>query len=229
MLSRRYFLRSSALAIAGLGIAPSWLVRASAQGAKQQKQDPDYHLLQRGAADGLNIVVPHFEKRYYEMRPTIAVPQPGKPNGAIDLDGRFGLHPSLQPLKALWDNKRNSRSSKPGYRGSQSAARLRGPGFHGVRARREAVLTEDGLDESCAAVQFRIPRRCALHRHGGGRLPLTLRGASQRCRRQRPATVSGEESGFVRHSRKHVRFDVGLAAGGSRQGNLRRRQNDRLD
>ncbi len=54
------------------------------------------------------MVVPFAEKRYYELRPTIAIPAPGASNGppsAIDLDGRFGLNPALQPLKALWDRQ----------------------------------------------------------------------------------------------------------------------------
>jgi uncharacterized protein (DUF1501 family) len=102
MYTRRYFLRSSALAIAGFGVAPSWLLRAAAQGDSRRKIL--VAIFQRGAADGLNIVVPYFEKSYYELRPTLAVPAPGKPNGAIDLDGRFGLHPSLQQLKPLWDS-----------------------------------------------------------------------------------------------------------------------------
>jgi uncharacterized protein (DUF1501 family) len=59
----------------------------------------------RGAADGLNIVVPHAEPEYYRLRRTIAVPRPGEPHGAIDLDGRFGLHPRLEPLKAAFDAK----------------------------------------------------------------------------------------------------------------------------
>src|SRR5215831_19650917 len=102
MLTRRYFLRSSALAVAGLGVAPSWLLRAAAQG--ENKRKTLVAIFQRGAADGLNIVVPYFEKRYYDLRPSIAVPAPGRPNGAIDLDGRFGLHSALQPLKPLWDS-----------------------------------------------------------------------------------------------------------------------------
>jgi uncharacterized protein (DUF1501 family) len=62
-------------------------------------------LFQRGAADALNIVVPHGERAYYAMRPSIAIPQParGAAGGAIDLDGFFGLHPSLAPLKPLYD------------------------------------------------------------------------------------------------------------------------------
>jgi uncharacterized protein (DUF1501 family) len=102
MLTRRYFLRTSGIAMAGLGIAPSWLARAARQNGSRKKIL--IAIFQRGAADGLNVVVPFFEKRYYEVRPTISVPEPGKPNGAVDLDGRFGLHPALLPLKALWDS-----------------------------------------------------------------------------------------------------------------------------
>src|SRR5262245_33533476 len=102
MLTRRYFIQSSALAIAGLGAAPSWLLRAAAQGQNNRKIL--IAIFQRRAADGLNIVVPWFEKAYYDLRPSIAVPAPGKPNGAIDLDGRFAFHPSLEQLKPLWDS-----------------------------------------------------------------------------------------------------------------------------
>src|SRR3984893_1035189 len=102
MFTRRLFLRASAVAMAGVGLAPAWLVRAAAQSGNKRKIL--VAIFQRGAADGLNVVVPFFEKRYYEFRPTIAVPEPGKNNGSIDLDGRFGLHPSLQPLKAFWDS-----------------------------------------------------------------------------------------------------------------------------
>jgi len=89
--------------MAGVGVAPPWLIRTAAQGSTKRKIL--VAIFQRGAADGLNMVVPFFEKQYYDLRPTIAVPEPGKPNGAIDLDGRFALHPSLRPLKGLWDAK----------------------------------------------------------------------------------------------------------------------------
>ena len=56
-------------------------------------------IFQRGAADGLNVVVPYREKNYYAMRPSIAIPQ----NQVIDLDGFFGLHPSLTSFKPLYD------------------------------------------------------------------------------------------------------------------------------
>jgi uncharacterized protein (DUF1501 family) len=59
----------------------------------------------RGAIDGLSVVVPYQEPTYYTDRPTIAIPQPGQPNGALDLDGRFGLHPALATLLPLWQQK----------------------------------------------------------------------------------------------------------------------------
>ena len=105
MLTRRYFLRGSAMAMAGAGAVPFWLGRAAA--TTQARRKILVAIFQRGAADGLNMVVPFAEKRYYELRPTIGIPAPkGVGNGgpaAIDLDGRFGLNPALQPLKALWD------------------------------------------------------------------------------------------------------------------------------
>ena len=56
----------------------------------------------RGAVDGLNVVVPYRETAYYDARPTIAIPQPGKDGGALDLDGQFGLHPALASVLPLW-------------------------------------------------------------------------------------------------------------------------------
>jgi uncharacterized protein (DUF1501 family) len=62
-------------------------------------------IMLRGAVDGLNVVVPYSDPLYYQYRPKIAIPQPGQKDGAIDLDGRFGLHPSLAPLLPLWQQK----------------------------------------------------------------------------------------------------------------------------
>jgi uncharacterized protein (DUF1501 family) len=106
MLTRRSFLRSSAIVLAGAGTAPAWLLRAAAQGAQGKGRNKILvAIFQRGAADGLNMVVPFFEPRYYQLRPSIAIAQPGKPNGGLDLNGQFALHPVLQPLKAMWDSR----------------------------------------------------------------------------------------------------------------------------
>jgi uncharacterized protein (DUF1501 family) len=107
MLTRRYFLRGSAVAMAGMGAAPMWLARAAAAGSKKNKTLVAIFL--RGAADGLNIVAPFGDKRYRDLRPSLAVAPPGAQNtgfgGAIDLDGTFALNGGLQPLKELWDKK----------------------------------------------------------------------------------------------------------------------------
>ena len=105
MITRRSFLQASMMsmtAVAGQATIPQWFVRAASQESKKNKIL--VAVFQRGAADGLNMVVPFFEKRYYELRPSLAVQAPGRQNGAIDLDGRFGLHPALQTLKPFWDS-----------------------------------------------------------------------------------------------------------------------------
>src|SRR5262249_41000342 len=62
-------------------------------------------IFQRGAVDGLSVIVPYGEAEYYRVRPSIAIPRPKSDDGAaaIDLDGFFGFNPRLQPLKPLWD------------------------------------------------------------------------------------------------------------------------------
>jgi len=116
MSTRRIFLRNSALVMAGMGAVPIWLARAAAQGdGASKKRKTLVVIFQRGAADGLNIVVPFSEKRYHDLRPTLAIAAPVKAsrptgpnqfgNTAIDLDGSFAFHPAMQPLMALWDKK----------------------------------------------------------------------------------------------------------------------------
>lgn len=107
MTNRRVFLRNSALAMVGVGTAPMWLKRALyAADAPSPRKKILVAIFQRGAADGLNVVVPHGEKAYYNLRPTIAIPRPNNTkNSAIDLDGFFGLHPSLAPLKPMYDQQ----------------------------------------------------------------------------------------------------------------------------
>src|SRR5215831_8442694 len=105
MLTQRVFLRGSAIVMAGIGAAPEWLARAASAGSKKRKTL--IAIFMRGAADGLNIVVPFGDKRYRELRPTLAIapPSPQNNGGAIDLDGTYALNFAMQPLKALWDQK----------------------------------------------------------------------------------------------------------------------------
>ena len=113
MLTRRFFLRGSAIAMAGMGQAPMWLARAAASEGTKRKTLVAIFL--RGAADGLNIVVPFGDPQYREVRPTLALqpprPQDEGPNNngpfgpVIDLDGKFGLNAGLRAFKDLWDKK----------------------------------------------------------------------------------------------------------------------------
>ena len=105
MFSRRLFLKSSAVAMYGTSTAPAWLSRALyAADAPSPRKKILVAIFQRGAMDGLNVVVPHGETAYYDLRPNLAIPRPdGTPDSAIDLDGFFGLHPSLRPLKPIYD------------------------------------------------------------------------------------------------------------------------------
>jgi uncharacterized protein (DUF1501 family) len=59
----------------------------------------------RGAVDGLSVVVPYSENAYYQARSRIAIGKPGTDGGALDLDGRFGLHPALAPLLPYWKDR----------------------------------------------------------------------------------------------------------------------------
>ncbi len=98
-ITRRVFLRNSALAVVGTAAVPSFLTRAAygavEPGARTKRL---VVIFQRGAADGLNIVVPHAESQYYSMRPSINIPR----KSVLDLNGFFGLHPSLSAFQPLW-------------------------------------------------------------------------------------------------------------------------------
>lgn len=110
-MDRRYFLKASGIGLASFGFmaaAPEFLhqfAKGANRAAGSARKKVLVTVFQRGAVDGLNVVVPHADSEYYDLRPTIAVPRPGKTDGAIDLDGHFGLHPSMKPLEALWASK----------------------------------------------------------------------------------------------------------------------------
>src|SRR5262245_10692407 len=107
-ITRRYFLKSGGIAAATFATAPSFLIRtAFAQtNANRSADDPILiAIFQRGAADGISMVVPFGDKHYSSARPQIAIPDPSRAadESAIDLDGFFGLHPSLDSLKPIYD------------------------------------------------------------------------------------------------------------------------------
>jgi uncharacterized protein (DUF1501 family) len=98
-ITRRIFLRNSALAVVGTAAVPSFLTRAAFGAVETPGRNKRLVVIfQRGAADGLNIVVPYAESQYYAMRPSINIPR----KSVIDLNGFFGLHPSMSAFQPLW-------------------------------------------------------------------------------------------------------------------------------
>jgi uncharacterized protein (DUF1501 family) len=183
-LTRRVFLKNGALAIVGTTAIPSFLARAiyAADGTSSGKKRLVV-LFQRGAADGLNIVVPHAERGYYSMRPSIAIPR----QNVIDLDGFFGLHPSMSAFKALWDEKHlaivHAAGSPDNTRSHFDAQDYMESGTPGIKS------TDDGwLNRALAGVeeQEASPFRAVAM---GGALPRTLAG-------QVPAVAMGDIRSF---------------------------------
>src|SRR5438477_3252800 len=177
-ITRRVFLKGGALAVVGTSVIPSFLTRA-VYAAETAGVTPGKKrlvvLFQRGAADGLNIVVPHGEQAYYSMRPSIAIPRPRGSEGAIDLDGFFGLHPSMTAFKPLWDSGHlaivHAAGSPDNTRSHFDAQDYMESGTPGLKA------TEDGwLNRAMAGVQEKdaSPFRAVAM---GGALPRTLAGS----------------------------------------------------
>ena len=103
LISRRHFLKAGSVALAGAAAGPSFLF------GRAEKDHPIFiAIFQRGAADGISMVVPFGDKSYYAVRPQIAIPEPTRSGDdrAIDLDGFFGLHPALSSLKPIYDERR---------------------------------------------------------------------------------------------------------------------------
>jgi len=175
--SRRYFLKQGGIALVGMSTMPAFLQRAGASTTVAPKKQLIV-LFQRGAADGLNIVVPFGEANYYRMRPTIAIPQPrrGGADAALDLDGFFGLHPSLAPLQPLFMNNQlaivHAAGSPDTTRSHFDAQDYMESGTPGVKA------TEDGwLDRALGTIpeENASPFRAVAM---GPNLPRMLHGST---------------------------------------------------
>jgi uncharacterized protein (DUF1501 family) len=175
--SRRYFLKRGAVAMVGMSAMPAFLQRAAAATPAAGKKQLVV-LFQRGAADGLNIVVPFAEPNYYRLRPSIAIPQPkrGAADAAIDLDGFFGLHPSLAPLEPLFRQNQlaivHAAGSPDPTRSHFDAQDFMESGTPGLKA------TEDGwLDRALQTLpeEHASPFRAVAM---GPNLPRVLRGSA---------------------------------------------------
>jgi uncharacterized protein (DUF1501 family) len=178
-MNRRFFLHKGALAIAGTTAIPSFIVRSvMAEAAAAAPNRRLVVIFQRGAADGLNIVVPYREKNYYSMRPSIAIPQ----NQVLDLDGFFGLHPSLASFKPLYDQGHlaivHAAGSPDTTRSHFDAQDYMESGTPGVKSTQDGwlnrALEAEDLRHRCAGTceQHTAFRALAL----GNEVPRTLAG-----------------------------------------------------
>ena len=203
--SRRYFMKQGGVALVGLSTMPAFLQRAVASTPGVGKKQLIV-LFQRGAADGLNIVVPFAEPNYYRMRPSIAIPQPKRSAGdaAIDLDGFFGLHASLAPLEPLFHKNQlaivHAAGSPDPTRSHFDAQDYMESGTPGIKS------TEDGwLDRAVGTISEEKPspfRAVAM----GPNLPRMLQGKTAaiavpdlrqfRVQPQSPAMTNVVEGGF---------------------------------
>ena len=172
MPTRRIFLRNSALTVIGTGAIPGFLARA-AFGAVESGTRPKrlVVIFQRGAADGLNIVVPHAEPQYYSMRPSINIPR----SKVLDLDGFFGLHPSLSAFQPLWQQRHlaivHAAGSPDSTRSHFDAQDFMETGTPGIKATQDGWLNRS-LHDMPRALQNSPFRAIAL----GPSLPRILSG-----------------------------------------------------
>jgi len=174
--TRRSFMKAGALALLGLGSVPRFLVRtAYAQGAPARPKIL-VAVFQRGAVDGLSMVVPHGDPSYYMSRGSIAVARPaaGSAEAAVDLDGFFGLHPAMAPLKSIWDDRHlaiaHACGSPDTTRSHFDAQDYMETGTPGVKSTQDGWLAR-GLQAvpTAAASPFRAVAM-------GSQLPRALRG-----------------------------------------------------
>jgi len=176
-VTRRVFLKSGGVAMLGMTALPAFLRRAVAATPMPNRKKLVV-LFQRGAADGLNTVIPFAEPNYYKLRPTIAIPEPrrGGEAAAIDLDGFFGLHPGLAPLEPLFKKQQlaivHAAGSPDNTRSHFDAQDFMESGTPGVKS------TEDGWLNRALQAQPE-PGAWPFRAVGmGPSLPRTLRGAA---------------------------------------------------
>jgi uncharacterized protein (DUF1501 family) len=200
--TRRSFIKSGALALIGLGSVPRFLVRtAYAQGTAARPKIL-IAIFQRGAVDGLSMIVPHGDRDYYSSRGSIAVARPaaGAAEATVDLDGFFGLHPAMHSLKPLWDDRRlaivHACGSPDTTRSHFDAQDYMESGTPGVKSTQDGWLAR-GLQAVPAAPASPF-RAVAM----GSLLPRSLRGDVA-------AVAMGTVADF------DVKQDMGRMAGGS--------------
>jgi uncharacterized protein (DUF1501 family) len=217
MPTRRVFLRNGALAVVATAAVPSFLTRA-AFGASENGDRAKrlVVIFQRGAADGLNIVVPHGEPQYYAMRPSINIPR----KSVLDLNGFFGLHPSLAPLQPLWQQRHlaivHAAGSPDSTRSHFDAQDFMETGTPGVK------ITEDGWLNRSLHDLPRAPKNSPFRAIAlGPSLPRILSGAEPAVamnnindfsvggRNQKPSPAASAFEAMYNHSSDSVLHTTG--------------------
>jgi uncharacterized protein (DUF1501 family) len=172
-MNRRTFLKCGACSLVALAGPPGFLVRTAA--AAEAKGKVLVVVFQRGAVDGLSMVIPHGDAGYAGVRPSIALkaPKRGENDRALDLDGFFALHPALAPLVPWWENRSlaviHACGSPDATRSHFDAQDYMETGTPGVKSTPDGWLARAVKGRSAKAAPFRA---VAL----GPALPRTLQG-----------------------------------------------------
>jgi uncharacterized protein (DUF1501 family) len=181
-MKRRAFVRNGSLALLALGMPPAFL-RTPLLGettVRSARKKTLICIFQRGAVDGLSMVVPYGEKAYYGTRRTIAIPQPGRAGGAIDLNGFFGLHPSLRPLHDLYGRKElaviHAVGSPDATRSHFDAQDYMESGTPGAKSTRDGWLNRVLSHTDCECGRTLTDRKAHAADHAAGQ--LTVGGAA---------------------------------------------------
>ena len=174
--TRRSFMKGGALVLLGMSSVPRFLVRAAHAQGTVARPKVLIAIFQRGAVDGLTMVVPHGDPNYYTSRGSIAVARPASGNleTAVDLNGFFGLHPAMAPLKPLWNDRRlaivHACGSPDTTRSHFDAQDYMESGTPGVKSTQDGWLARGLL---AAPASSTSPFRAVAM---GAQLPRTLRG-----------------------------------------------------
>lgn len=175
IMDRRLFIKSSGIGLASFGFmaaAPEFLHQFANAQTKHGygKKKVLVTIFQRGAVDGLNMVVPFGDGEYYNLRRQIAIPKPGQTDGAVDLDGYFGLHPTMKSLEPFWKSKQlaiihasGSPDNTRSHFDAQDYMESGTPGYKGTRdgwLNRALQATQDKDDSPFQAVAMtqQLPR-----------------------------------------------------------------------
>ena len=187
---RRVFVKHGALALLALGLPPDFLLQPLLAGTRGlDRKKTLICVFQRGAVDGLSMVVPFGERAYYDSRRSIAIQAPGSGDGsALDLDGFFGLHPALKPLEGLYHRNEMAIVQAVGSphptRSHFDAQDFMETGTPGVKSTNEGWLNRVLQDTGCSECAGRTLAHPAAHAadHEAGQVAMatvpSLRGVS---------------------------------------------------